>query len=377
MGKILKPLLLISLVALLIGCGWEALQLFSTKKHLWVVWGPNVPMDIQKVHEVSGGEFQGKIKRKLKYSNGFVAEMTTIEAEYLQQTYGVKLEKDVKHFLDIRGCGSDPPDVPDRPHPPQEIPWGIHAVNAPAAWQITRGKGSVICVADTGVEDGHYDLKGQVKSGEDLTDTGYWQDDQGHGTHVAGTIAALDNSIGVVGVCPECNLVVAKVLNKWGWGYSSWIAEGIRSCIAQGANVVSMSLGSNSPSQVIHDAVKAAHQAGLIVVSAAGNDGGPVGWPAAFPESLAISASDIQNRIAGFSNFGPEIDFIAPGVDVLSTLKGNKYDRYNGTSMATPHVSGVAGLAISVGRRVLRARSINLPREHEGQGLIDAYETVR
>ena len=178
-------------------------------------------------------------------------------------------------------------------------------------------------------------------------DSTKWDDDNGHGTHVAGTIAAVDNTVGVVGVAPQASLLAAKVLNRQGSGYLSDVIAGIDYCVQNGAKVVSMSLGSSSDVQALHNAVDAAYADGVLLVAAAGNDyGGAVSYPAAYDSVVAVSATDSNNNLASFSNVGPEVELAAPGVSILSTYKDGGYATLSGTSMATPHVSGVAALAI-------------------------------
>ncbi|MBI2588078.1 S8 family peptidase, partial [Candidatus Azambacteria bacterium] len=171
-------------------------------------------------------------------------------------------------------------------------------------------------------------------------------DDNGHGTHVAGTVAAVNNTIGVVGVGPDVHLYAIKVLNRNGSGFLSDVIEGIQWAIANGMQVANMSLGTSSDIQSFHDAVIAARNAGIVQVAAAGNSGGAVSFPAAYPEMIAVSATDQNNSIASFSSRGPEVDLAAPGVSIPSTYKGDSYATLSGTSMATPHVTGAAALVL-------------------------------
>ena len=252
---------------------------------------------------------------------------------------------------------------------PETTPWGITAVNAPTAWATTKGLGIIVCVVDTGIQSTHADLAGSVIGGENFVvirggvDPNAWADDNGHGTHVAGTIAALDNEIGVIGVAPEASLFAAKVLDKRGSGYNSDVADGIQSCVDNGAHVISMSLGSSVGSSLIETAVQNAAAAGVILVAASGNDAGAVSFPAAYPEVLAVSAVDSGGLLAYFSNTGPEVDYTAPGVSVYSTYKGDSYATLSGTSMATPHVSGVVALWLASGSLGIVADSLGLTVE--------------
>jgi subtilisin len=232
----------------------------------------------------------------------------------------------------------------------QVTPWGINAIKAPDAWETStvRGTGVTVAVVDTGIDYTHPDLVGKVVGGYSFVRyTKNYMDDNGHGTHVAGTIAAVDNDIGVVGVAPGASLLAVKVLDRSGSGYTSNVISGIQWSVANGAQVISMSLGSSSDSQALHDAVDAAYAEGVVVVAAAGNDyGGAVSYPAAYDSVIAVSAVDSSNNIASFSNVGPQVDLAAPGVSVYSTYKGS-YAYASGTSMACPHVSGVAALLLA------------------------------
>ncbi len=238
--------------------------------------------------------------------------------------------------------------VPSQPM--QQLPWGVDRVDAELS--PYTGNGVKACVVDTGIQKDHPDLQANLLEGRNFIwargrlDAGKWGDDNGHGTHVAGTIAALDNSIGVVGVAKNAKLLAAKVLNRQGSGYLSDVIAGIDYCVSAGADVVSMSLGTSSDVQAMHDAVDRAYAAGLLVVAAAGNDyGGAVSYPAAYSSVIAVSATDSSDNLAGFSSVGPEVELSAPGTSVLSTWIGSGYNTISGTSMATPHVSGAAALA--------------------------------
>lgn len=236
------------------------------------------------------------------------------------------------------------------PQPSQVTPWGIAGVGALSAWDISTGSDVKVAVVDTGIDLDHRDLigniKGQVNTISPLK-TG--NDDNGHGTHVAGTIAAVNNSIGVVGVGPNISLYAVKVLGKNGSGWLSDVIEGLGWCVDNGMQVVNMSLGSSSDSQSLHDAVNAVNTAGIVQVAAAGNDGGAVIYPARYPVVIAVSAIDNTDTIASWSSRGPEVDLAGPGVGILSTYNNGYYKTLSGTSMATPHVSGAAALVLTTG----------------------------
>jgi subtilisin len=331
--------------------------------------------DVEKIINENGGE----IHKRLKYSKGFVAYFRPQTVSSLNLDPKIVIQRDYIHKID-QGCQEkpDPQDPPPDSQPVQSLPWGIIRVNANKAWQFTKGDGVVVCVVDTGVDIDHSDLKNNILGGENfIQGVDSYDDDNGHGTHVSGTIAAIDNNIGVVGVAPNAKIWASKVLDFSGRGYSSDISDGLYSCVANGAHVINMSLGSSQPSEIIHDAIKYAKNNGLIIVAAAGNDGrGNVGYPAAFPEAVAISASDSLDQRAWFSNYGSEIEFIAPGQSVLSTVPNDNYDSYDGTSMATPHVAGVYALILSLNRSEIVTDKLNIPYNEQGKGLPNAWASL-
>jgi thermitase len=235
--------------------------------------------------------------------------------------------------------------VPNDPY--LKYQWGIYNINATKAWDIEKGKKSVVvAIVDTGVDYKHPDIAANYKPGgyDFVNNDPDPMDDHYHGTHCAGIVAAvMNNAKGIAGVA-QVSIMAEKVLSKYGWGYSTWVAKGIEHAADHGAKIISMSLGSRSPSSVVERACQYAWNKGCLLVAAAGNDNGPVGYPAAYPTVIAVGAIDKYNKRAWFSNYGPELELMAPGVDVYSTVPGGKYRYLSGTSMACPHVSGVAAL---------------------------------
>jgi hypothetical protein len=254
--------------------------------------------------------------------------------------------------------------------------WGLNTVKAPEAWaQGHTGQGIVVAVIDTGVDYTHLDLDGNIWvnqgeiAGNGIDDDGNgfvddvrgWDfvandnspmDEQGHGTHVAGTIAAEKNEFGVTGVAYNAKIMPVRVLNAGGSGSVSNIAAGIKYAADNGADVINLSLGGAYSSE-IEDAVQYATAKGSVVVMAAGNESASQpSSPANLANQwgIAVGAVDRTNRMANFSNKAsiPPLDYVvAPGVDIYSTTPGNTYSSFNGTSMATPHVAGVAALMLS------------------------------
>lgn len=236
--------------------------------------------------------------------------------------------------------------------PAQVLPWGINRIDAEQVWPLgDTGAGMSIGIIDTGISTSHPDLAGNIKGGvSEVRYTSSYNDDNGHGSHVAGIAGALSNSIGVIGVAPSVNLYAIKVLDRNGSGYLSDVINGIDWASAHNMKVVNMSLGCDCPSQAMHDAVIRAYNAGVTIVAAAGNSGGPVIYPAAYPEVIAVGATDSTNAVPYWSSRGPELDLTAPGVSIYSTYwtkrGGNTYTTLSGTSMASPHVAGTVALLL-------------------------------
>ncbi|NJL09488.1 MAG: S8 family serine peptidase [Calothrix sp. SM1_7_51] len=255
--------------------------------------------------------------------------------------------------------------------------WGADMVKAPSAWaKGYTGQGIVVAVVDTGIDFNHQDLKDNIwtnpkeidGNGKDDDGNGYvddihgWNfvsnnsnvmDENGHGTHVSGTIAAQRNNTGATGIAYGAKIMPVKVLDGNGTGSSENVAKGIRFAADSGANVINLSLGSSYPDKEIESAIEYANGKGSVVVMAAGNDGGSTPeYPARYAKNwgVAVGAVDKNNKIANFSNRAgsDKLPYVtAPGVDIYSTLPNNSYGSYSGTSMAAPHVAGVVALMLS------------------------------
>jgi thermitase len=220
-------------------------------------------------------------------------------------------------------------------------------IDAFEAWDVTPGSASVaIAVLDTGIDQDHEDLGTKVTKNANFTDSATVDDIQGHGTHVAGSVAAItNNGKGVAGTCPNCSLHNGKVLGDSGWGYLEWIANGIIWAADNGAKVINMSLGGTGGSSTLESAVNYAWDKKLVVVAGAGNNGvSDPFYPAYYTNAIAVAATDHNDAKASFSNYGSWVDVAAPGVSILSTTNDGAYGLMQGTSMASPHVAGLAGL---------------------------------
>ena len=332
-----------------------------------------------------------KIK-DLKLVNGkavFVSKKG--EEELLKSGKVLRIDPDVEVFalenIRIKGV---------KLQPSQTLTWNIDQVDAEISWTISTGDPVKVGVIDTGIDLKHPDLQANIKGGYNaINPLKSPNDDNGHGTHVAGIIAALNNSIGVVGVGPNIDLYAIKVLNANGSGYLSDVIEGLDWAITNKMQVVNMSLGTSQDVQSFHDAIVRTYNAGITIVAAAGNSGGSVSYPAAYPEVIAVSATDQNNQIASFSSRGPEVDLAAPGVSIYSTYKGQSYATLSGTSMAAPHVSGAAALIIDTKKCDLNLDGVCTPAEVQqrleqtaidlgdpgkdnlyGSGLVNVYNTL-
>lgn len=237
-----------------------------------------------------------------------------------------------------------------------QIDWGIERVFAPKVWETTTGNQVKIAVLDTGIDTNHTELSSAVLSSYNfVNETTDVTDGHGHGTHVAGTIASVKNDAGYIGASYEAKLMIGKVLADDGSGYLSDVVEGIDWAKQNGAKVINLSLGTDYNSKLLEDAVNSAYNAGVIVVAAAGNNyGGSLLYPAAYSSAISVGATDSQDKLASFSAIGA--DLVAPGVSITSTLPGNKYAAWSGTSMAAPHISAAAALLISNGTTNVRDR---------------------
>lgn len=241
----------------------------------------------------------------------------------------------------------------------ESAPYGIALVQADQVSDAATGNMS-ICITDTGYEGNHEDLRPYTDAGitGDNDDglgnnTGnWWQPGHSHGTHVAGTIAGLgNNGTGVVGVNPSGLLDIhnVKIFNNAGtWGYGSDMVRAVEQCQAAGAKVISMSIGGGASSTTEENAFIAAANAGLLNIAAAGNDGNTaLSYPASYDSVMSVAALDSNKNHASFSQRNSQVEIAAPGVAVTSTIIGNSYATWDGTSMATPHASGVAALVWS------------------------------
>ncbi|ELY54740.1 S8 family peptidase, partial [Natronolimnohabitans innermongolicus] len=280
----------------------------------------------------------------------------------------------------------------------QRTPWGVERIGATDFHgSDSAGSGATVAILDSGIDPEHESLEvadGEafIECDEDVCATA-WDDETGHGTHCAGTVAALDNGRGVVGAAPAVGLCALKVLAGDGSGYDSDIAAAIEWCADNEIDVINLSLGGSDEAQVLEDALRYAYDNGVLIVAAAGNDGsvGGIDYPAGYDECIAVGSTDERDAVPSWSARGEGIELVAPGEDVLSTMPDDEYVYLEGTSMSTPHVAAIGAKLMSQGlpnaedtddvddpggaRAVLRetAEDIGFDDDEQGYGLLDAF----
>jgi subtilisin len=306
------------------------------------------------------------------------------------------------------------------PSPREDFEWGQDYIGIPAVYDYgdgPQGLGVTVAVLDTGIDLDHPDLRRNILGGFNaISEEQAYDDNNGHGTHIAGIIAATANGQGIIGTASQAKLMAVKVLDETGSGYLSDFINGLQWVRNQGIRLLNMSLSFAEDSIPLQRAIHRLYQAGAIMVAAAGNcgqagggveegDGGDDGeetstacdpsapsrnavkYPAAYPEVIAVAATDVDNHIADYSRSGPEVAVAAPGgatasERILSTALGGGYTLKSGTSQAVAHASGVVALALQRQSRLSfdrvvellqsTARDLRYPPERQGAGLVDA-----
>ena len=249
----------------------------------------------------------------------------------------------------------------------KEYQWNLSQVFAEDAWPFSIGEESIpIAIIDSGIDPEHIDLTGKIIEGYNAFEGNEdYHDEHGHGTHVAGIAGAITNNMdGIAGVSWNNPLLAVKVLDHNAEGNSFSIAKGIIWAVDHGAKVINLSLGDSHNSEIMHDAILYAYKNDVVLIAASGNDNveEPM-YPAAYSEVLAVSAVTPHGEKAFFSNYGDYIDVTAPGEHIPSTFPGDQYVIMSGTSMASPHVAGMAGLIRSINPELTNEEVYQLIRE--------------
>jgi len=289
---------------------------------------------------------------------GFVLLRTKQSVEQALQTYLKLVEIDYAepnyrfHALDV---------TPNDPHF-STYQYGPQLIHAPEAWELTTSSTDIrIAIVDTGIQTDHPDLSDKLAGGYDFVSNGPVQSDpNGHGTHVAGIAAAVTNNrLGIAGIAPAASILPVRVLDQSGTGTLDQVARGIIFAAQQGAQVINLSLGAPYNSNLLQRAITYACSLGAVVVAGVGNDNSrtPI-YPAAYSDVIAVAAVNEHDRKSIFSNYGEWVDVAAPGSEILSTFLNGNYAYLSGTSMAAPHVAGLAALLASQGRRNEEIRSV-------------------
>lgn len=354
-----------------------------------VQFRPLVPQAvIDQINQSAGVQ----IKEKLLLPRTFVLRVSQGQEERVVQTLsGNPLVSYAELNFQAQAL-----EVPNDPYFSNQ--WGMVKVQAPEAWNLNHGSSAVrIAIADTGIDNDHEDLSSRVVARVNFTDAPTDDDLYGHGTHVAGIASAItNNATGVAGLGYDASLMSVKVLNDSGSGYYSWVANGINWAADNGAQVINLSLGGSSGSTTLKNAVDYAWSKGVVLACAAGNSGNPSAtYPAYYTNCLATAATDSNDQKASWSSYGSWVDVAAPGDSIFSTVPNHSsalwgttlnYGYGSGTSMATPHVAGLAGLLfgynLSLSNTQVRsaietyADDISGTGTYWSQGRINAYRSL-
>ena len=315
----------------------------TSPERLLVKFKPGIDANaMAEVHQKTGAKFEYII-------TGLGVQLVTVPpGQGAAKLSAYRMQKEVSYAE--ADALAQAVDVPNDPYLGSQ--WGLTKVQGSQAWDITKGSRDVdIAILDTGIDLEHPDLATKIVSSVNFT-TSPTADANGHshGTHVAGIAAALtNNNAGVAGLAYDCSLMNVKVLGDDGYGYYSWIAQGIIWAADHGAKVINLSLGGSSASSTLENAVNYAWSKGVVVVAAAGNDGSSSAfYPAYYANCIAVGATDSNDLMPSWSNYSNWVDVAAPGSSIYATMPDNLYGYKSGTSMASPHVAGLAGLLFSV-----------------------------
>ena len=309
-----------------------------------------------------GEELDADEIQKTGYAYVFHSRSLTVEQmmDYFQQGHEVHYVE--PHYLYVTN------EAPNEPNDAlyADYQWNLPAIRTETAWGLAEeGEEVIVAVVDTGVDLNHPDLKDRLVLGYNVfTEGSDAYDDVGHGTHVAGIIAAqINNYEGIAGVAPRTRIMPVKVLDETGAGSTYAVAQGIIWATDNGARVINLSLGNYAEAEFLHDAIRYAYDRDVVLVAATGNDHTESpGYPAAYDEVFAVGATDYDQSVAQFSNYGEYVDVAAPGVSIASTYPSNQYAALSGTSMASPHTAALAAMIRSVNPKLTNEQIMQLIR---------------
>lgn len=357
---------------------------------------------LKQAINISGGH----VIKELPLIRGFLCEFpseNTVQIAVRNLPDKVVIEEDIQFklcWLPYFGFpfGSYQPVTKPQPTMPKKGPiktarkidWGLKRIGAPLVWDKLKEKKVRVGIIDTGIDYRHPDLQGNVREGVSTLDGhSSFVDDYGHGTHIAATIGA-NNRYGLIGINPYVEFYAVKAFDKEGGGKLADIIEGIDWLMRRQVNIINMSFSTNETSMAFDRAIRSAYSQGVVLVAAAGNDGGQnsVNYPARLPEVIAVSAIDSQDKIASFSSNGPQVDFCAPGVNITSAWLRGGYESKSGTSFAAPHITGtVADIINFFGplspqeiRRMLARGAVSiqgLSKSEQGMGIIEIPRIIQ
>lgn len=267
------------------------------------------------------------------------------------------------------------------------LPWGIEWIEAEKVWPYSRGRGVRVAVIDTGISSEHPAIRDNYAGGVSILSPQFApQDYNGHGTHVAGIIAGRAPELGIVGVAPRAHLYAVKAFNRKGSANLSDLLSGINWCIENNMQVVNMSFGMEKLSESLKQAIQIAHNKGIVMVAATGNQGfsNKIDYPARYPETISVASLSKNGDISVFSNMSKGVDIVAPGDKIPSAWLNSSKREMSGTSMAVPHVAGVVALLLyrypdlnPEQIRYLLTQSSHKLNRTDGLGFVNAYQAIR
>ncbi len=325
----------------------------------------------------------GQLRRKLPLVNGITCQLE--DEDHIAEVKSMRGVKRVDEDLTLEIKSPNTKLKSNQSLSEDVIPWGIKVINTLDAWTDSKVNVGVI---DTGIYLNHFDLVPINQGYNTINADQQPNDPHGHGTHVAGTIAARKNDEGVVGVAPNIELYPVKAFNEDGSAKMSSLIEALQWSIENNIKVLNMSFGVGKDNDTLQESISKTHQAGITMIAAAGNDGADtIDFPARYSEVIAVGAINENKELADFSNYGTNLDVVAPGVNIASTWKNGQFNKLDGTSMATPHVAGLTALILSTFKNMTPSKIKKTIKQgatplksidsiKQGAGLVNAAKTI-